>query len=92
MFRLIFVLFLAWVETSASFISSLGRKSIAGGSVEMQMAMKLLEVKVPLQIDVSQYENMLKAAIPHNADVLRWYILAVDDKKQAVIEVLVDER
>ena len=93
MFSLLFIVFLTCAEISESFVpnSSVLRKNAKDGAA-IEMTMKLLEVKVPLQSDVSQYEHILKLEIPQNNDILRWYILAIEDKNRAVIEVLVDER
>lgn len=56
----------------------------------LQMSLQLETVKVPVQLNPSEYVNALKQVVPED-EIIRWYIARVENNV-AVIEVVLEKK
>jgi hypothetical protein len=56
----------------------------------LQMSLHLETVKVPVQLNPSQYVNVLRLVVPED-EIIRWYIARVENNV-AVIEVVREQK
>ena len=71
-------------------MSSAFLSSITSSRHSFQMLLQLETVEVPVQLNPSEYVNVLRQIVPED-EIIRWYIARVENNV-AVIEVVRDKK